>query len=229
MYFSVIEPAAGRERAAAHDWNAGAYQQHQWLWRFLPAPQGAPRRFVFRRHDAGDLPRFYVVSEAQPSSPTPNWAVRSKPYAPQLAAGDELAFELRANPVVTTRGADGRSRRHDVVMQAKKRLLAEHGLARWAQWQSPQRPALPDLVRSAGSAWLLARAGKLGVAIDEATLQVEGYNQHRGKSDELRFSTVDFSGRLRVVDPAALGRALIDGVGHGKAFGCGLLLLRRLG
>lgn len=229
MYFSVIEPAAGRERAAAHDWNAGAYQQHQWLWRFLPAPRGAPRNFVFRRHDGTDLPRFYVVSEAQPTSPTPNWMARSKSYAPDLAVGDELEFELRANPVITTRGADGRSHRHDVVMQAKKRLLAERNLARWAQWLDPERPALPDLVRRAGSAWLLARAEKLGVDIDEDGLRVEAYNQHRGKSDELRFSTIDFRGRLRVVDPAALGRALTNGVGHGKAFGCGLLLVRPLG
>ena len=58
-------------------------------------------------------------------------------------------------------------------------------------------------------------------------------SQHRGKRGELRFSTVDFSGSLRVVDPAALRTALFSGVGHAKAhaqaFGCGLLLIRPIG
>jgi CRISPR system Cascade subunit CasE len=131
--------------------------------------------------------------------------------------------------VVTTRGADGRTRRHDVVMKEKKRRLAEHGLARWADWSTPERPALPDLVRSTCTAWLQARAPKLGIDIDADALQADGYARHRGKGDELRFSTVDFSGRLRVADPDALRTALCCGVGEGKAFGCGLLLVRALG
>jgi CRISPR system Cascade subunit CasE len=229
VYFSLIHPTPGHERAAAHDWIAGAYQQHQWLWRFLPALSGSPRQFVFRRQDIDGLPRYYVVSAAEPRSPTPDWAVHSKPYAPRLESGDELRFDLRANPVVTTRGADGRARRHDVVMQEKKRLLGERGLARWADWTTPDRPALPDLIRRTCAAWLHARATRLGVVIDDEALQVEGYARQRGKNDELRFSTVDFGGRLCVTDPEALGKALFDGVGHGKAFGCGLLLVRAFG
>lgn len=229
VYFSLIQPTPGQERAAAHDWIAGAYQQHQWLWRFVPAPPGSPRRFVFRRHDVDGLPRFYVVSAAEPCAPTPHWSVRTKPYAPRLEAGDVLNFELRANPVVTTRNTAGRASRHDVVMQAKKRLLAERGLARWSEWTAADRPALPDLVRQTCAAWLLARAGKLGVEFDADSLRADAYVQHRGKNDDLRFSTVDLAGRLRVVDPAALRSALYEGVGHCKAFGCGLMMLRPVG
>ena len=111
-------------------------------------------------------------------------------------------------------------------MQEKKRLLGERELARWSDWTAPDRPALPDLVRRTCAAWLGARAQKLGFTLDDESLFIDGYERHRGKSDELRFSTVDFSGRLRVTDPAALKRTLVEGVGHGKAFGCGLLLLR---
>ena len=38
MYFSLITPTPGQERDAAHDWARNAYEEHQWLWRFLPAP-----------------------------------------------------------------------------------------------------------------------------------------------------------------------------------------------
>ena len=68
--------------------------------------------------------------------------------------------------------------------------------------------------------------------MDGDSLIVEGYEQHRGKRGELRFSTVDFSGSLRVVDPAVLRTALFSGVGHAKAhnkaFGCGFLLTRSI-
>jgi len=230
MHFSLITPEPGHERDAAHEWTRGAYEAHQWLWRFLPAPAGTARSFLFRRRDADGLPRFYVVSDREPVAPSPHWQVTSKAYSPALAAGDVLAFDLRANPVVTSRNAEGKAARHDVVMQEKTRLLQERGLVKWADWLTPDRPALPDLVQRTGAAWLQARCQRLGFALDdEAALRVEGYEQHRGKSGALRVSTLDFSGRLRVVDPTALRQTLFSGIGHAKAFGCGLLLVRPIG
>ena len=229
MYFSLITPTPGQERDAAHEWTRGAYLEHQWLWRFLPAPPGTPRSFLFRRRDVDGLPRFYVVSDREPISPSPHWQVQSKTYAPVLEVGDSLAFELRANPVVTTRNAAGKAARHDVVMQEKTRLLKERQLTRWADWSTPDRTPLPELVRRTCGRWLKARCERLGVALDIEALSVEGYEQHRGKNGELRFSTVDFSGLLRVVDAEALRLALHSGIGHAKAFGCGLLLIRPVG
>jgi len=227
MHFSLITPAPGHERDAAHEWTRGAYAEHQWLWRFLPAPPGTTRTFLFRRREVDGLPRFYVVSDREPVAPSAHWQVTSKPYAPAMAVGDLLAFDLRANPVVTSRNAEGKPVRHDVVMQEKTRLLQERGLARWADWTTPDRPALPDLIQRTGSAWLQARCQRLGISLDDSSpLRVDGYEQHCGKGGTLRVSTLDFSGRLRVVDPVALQKTLFTGIGHAKAFGCGLLLVR---
>jgi CRISPR system Cascade subunit CasE len=66
------------------------------------------------------------------------------------------------------------------------------------------------------------------VAFDDSALRADGYQQHRGKGGGLRLSTVDFTGRLRVHDAARLRDALFKGVGHAKAFGCGLLLVKRV-
>jgi len=63
--------------------------------------------------------------------------------------------------------------------------------------------------------------------VDPHSLSIEAYQQRRGKQDALRFSTVDFSGVLAVLAPDTFANALFDGIGHTKAFGCGLLLLRR--
>ena len=50
-----------------------------------------------------------------------------------------------------------------------------------------------------------------------------------GAVGKLRFSSVDFSGELSVLDADLFSGALTRGVGHANAFGCGLLLVRRLG
>lgn len=228
MFFSLITPAAGHERAAAHEWTRGAYTDHQWLWRCLPAPPGTPRSFLFRRRNVDGLPKFYVVSKDEPVPPSEHWLVQSKLYAPELQAGQWLQFELRANAVVTTRSDGGRTSRHDVVMQEKTRLLRERGLTRWADWTTPDRPPLADLVQRCGTTWLIERGERLGAAFDGNTLRTDGYEQHRGKGDSLHISTVDISGRLCVTNPQALQAALYDGVGHAKAFGCGLLLVKPL-
>ena len=144
-----------------------------------------------------------------------------------LEVGTRLRFDLRANPVVT-HAHDGKRGRHDVVMQEKKRLLKERGLARWQDWQDDDKPALYALVREACGAWLRSRASRLGFEVDEESLAVDGYQQHSEKDGQLSFSTADFSGELTVIDPSAFAVALRNGIGPAKAFGCGLLLVRRL-
>ena len=43
----------------------------------------------------------------------------------------------------------------------------------------------------------------------------------------IRFSVLDFTGVLEVRDPAAFLAAIARGFGRAKAFGCGLMLIRR--
>ncbi|MDQ3564342.1 MAG: type I-E CRISPR-associated protein Cas6/Cse3/CasE [Pseudomonadota bacterium] len=227
MYFSLIKPKEGRERDAAHEWARGPYAEHQWLWQFFPAPEGTRRDFLFRRWDIEGMPKFYVVSKRPPKLLSNAWNVQTHDYAPKLEAGARLGFDLRANPVVAHSG-EGKHARHDVVMQEKKRLLQERGLSRWKEWEDDDRPALYTLVHRTCGAWLRARASRLGFQLDEASLAVDGYQQHKEGNGRLRFSSVDLSGKLTVVGPTAFGVALRDGVGPAKAFGCGLMLVRRI-
>lgn len=227
MYFSLIRPVAGRERDAAHEWTDGPYSEHQWLWRLFRAPEGAPRDFLFRRWDTEGMPRFYVLSERAPQAQTSAWSVQTRHYAPDVAAGERLHFDLRANPVVV-HSRDGKPRRHDVVMQEKKRLLQERGLSRWRDWQDADKPPFQALVRDICGAWLRSRASRHGFAIDERSLAVDAYQQHAENQGRLQFTSVDFSGELTVVDPVAFGALLRNGIGRAKAFGCGLMLVRRL-
>ena len=226
-YFSVIEPTPGEERSAAHERAVEPYNDHQWLWRFLPADAGTRRDFLFRRLDADSRSRFYVVSSRRPKRTSDCWQVASREYAPKLTSGERLRFDLRANPVVT-HSSDGKKKRHDVVMHAKKMLLNEHGLSNWEQWHDDAKPQLYELVRESCLKWLTARGERLGFSIEEESTAIDGYAQHRGKHDQIRFSTVDFSGELVVTDSDVFTKTLVVGIGHSKAFGCGLLLVRRV-
>jgi CRISPR system Cascade subunit CasE len=233
MYFSVITPEDGLLRQAVHELTqapghgrtATPYAEHQWLWGFFPSDEDQRRDFVFRRHDLDGMPRFYVVSHRPPVESSPAWIVRTRAYAPNLAEGQLLSFELFANPVVSRKNGAGKSRRHDVVMQAKKSLMAARGLDTWASWK-PQdgRPELYDLVQEECLQWLASRALTHGFAFSEA--RVDAYQQNIAGAREIRFSTVNFSGELVVTDPERFQHVLFNGLGHAKAFGCGLLLVR---
>jgi CRISPR system Cascade subunit CasE len=229
MYFSLITPVEGREREAIQKRLRGAYADHQWLWGLFPAPAGTPRDFLFRRHEVDGMPRYHVVSNRKPDTAYQAWQVQTRDYAPQISAGTCLQFELRANPTVR-HGRDGKSKRHDVVMEAKRQLLATRGLSRWADWTDGARPALYSIVQQSCSAWLARRGDTMGFAVDADSLVVEAYEQHDDRSDrKLQFTAVDFSGQLTVSDPLAFAGALMGGLGHAKAFGCGLLLVRPVG
>lgn len=228
MYFSLIAPTEGSVHEALQQRLAGPYADHQWLWRWFPAAAGSARDFIFRRHDGAGLPRFYAVSARPPVELGGPWQVQTREYAPAVQAGDAFSFELRANPTVR-HGRDGKSKRHDVVMEAKRRLLTEHGLQRWSDWTDEARPSQQELVQDACAAWLARRGEALGFELQRETVLVEAHQQHRERADQsLSFTTVNLAGRLTVTDAPAFLQALRSGIGSAKAFGCGLLLIRRL-
>jgi CRISPR system Cascade subunit CasE len=199
-----------------------SYGQHQAVWQLFDLPPAATRasiEFLFRHEWYRDLPVFYVLSRSTPQDRVGLWNIQSKPYAPQLEAGDRLHFKLRANPVVTRNG-----KRHDVVMDAKQRL-------RWKGLRPEKRPTLNTLAYEAGRDWLDSRAEKHGFAIASNRLLVDGYRPHvvhRRGGTPICFSTLDFSGVLAVVDPKKFLTTLYNGVGPAKGFGCGLLLVKRI-
>lgn len=226
MYFSLITAADGQALSAAHERADGPYADHQWLWRWFPAEAGTARDFLFRRQEAEGPPRFYVVSQRPPLPRLGAWQAATRVYAPQLEAGASLQFELRVNPTVR-HDRSGKSSRHDVVMEAKKKLLTERGLQRWADW-TEGRPALHTVIHEACVHWLARRGSVSGFEVEPDSLVVEAYEQHREKRGaELRFTSVDLAGRLTVTDPATFQAVLLQGLGRAKAFGCGLMLVRR--
>ena len=246
MFLSRVELGA---RAAEHEtfWRevSQPYGAHRALWKLLGRGSDQKREFLFRSEEARDRLSFLVLSAHQPESSEDGfWSVEPKPFAPALKEGQRLGFKLRASPVVS-RGervegkTSRRVHRHDVVIDLVKTLEAA----------GKPVPDVAPLTQNAGLAWLRSQGERAGFRLGQTDIdtigddglldpgptqrdavRVEGYQQHRihrrGETP-IRYSTLDFEGVLEVIDPVRFLAKVAAGFGPQKAFGCGLMLLRR--
>lgn len=202
-----------------------AYQVHRQIWSLLPQDRDSGRDFLYRREDQANTPTFFLLSQRRPLSGDSLWDVESKLFEPILREGDSLLFVLRANPIRSRWEGDEKQKRHDVVMDARTRLEND-GVAR-KDW-----PSLAEIVQAEGYAWLFARAERCGFAVAKEQVLADGYRQHQflkpRRNALVRLSTLELSGRLTVTDPTRFLDALYHGIGPAKAFGCGLMLVKRI-
>ncbi len=87
--------------------------------------------------------------------------------------------------------------------------------------------------------WLTNQGERLGFKLVAdgnglTKLQTSAYQWHGlsakgNKGDKSGFSSVDFTGELQITEIGKFKEALFAGIGRSKAFGCGLLLVRRCG
>lgn len=207
----VPEAAAGRAATA-----------HRLVWTLFADRPDRERDFLWREAEPGV---FYFLSSRPPVDEHRLFDLDPpKVFAPVLTAGDRLAFSLRANATVARGGGPGRRGKPcDVVMAALHDLPAA--------LRAEQRA---DRTQEAGVKWLESQGAKSGftlasaadggasaMAVSHAILTLE-----RRKAN-MRIGVLDFEGTLVVSDPGLFLQSLTRGFGRAKAFGCGLMLIRR--
>jgi len=228
MYLSCVRvDLNGLSREKLFDvMNAEAYTAHQLLWQLFPDYEGA-RPFIFRQEmedaeegrSAKGLPLFYVLSDREPTSVKGLLNAESKPFTPELNVGDTLAFRLRANPTMAVSVPGKRGQRADVLMAAKKPFPPGQRTSQ----------ACVDAMNGKAREWLESRAETWGFRLP-VTPELGAYRQHvlnKGSGKPVQFSTMDYEGLLEVTNPGKLIETMAHGLGRAKAFGGGLLLLRR--
>jgi CRISPR system Cascade subunit CasE len=204
----LLVPEAASARPAA---------AHRLIWSLFADGPARRRDFLWREEAPG---RFMTLSSRPPVNVGDLFVLESKSFAPVLAPGDRLGFMLRANPVVARTEARGqRGKRHDVVMDVLKPVERGH-----------RAEARPDAVLTAGRAWL-ARQGAAHGFQPEGEVAVDGYDRvviPRETGKPAIFGVLDITGVLRVEDPMRFLAAQAAGFGRARAFGCGLMLIRRV-
>ena len=219
----LIDPPDGGAALDAH---------HRLIWTLFPG-RDAKRDFLWRADGKG---RFLILSAREPEPSGLFRPLETKPFGPVLAPGDRLAFILRANATRDRRSAPGepvargtarrprKDRRVDIVMHAMK----DRGIARGIAGPESRAARRMDVACEAARAWLAGRGERAGFTVDD--LAVEDYRvsrlKRRGRGEAI-FGVLDLKGRLTVGDPAVFADALLTGFGRARAYGCGLMLIRR--
>jgi CRISPR system Cascade subunit CasE len=201
----LLLPARAGEREGA---------AHRLIWTLFGEDAEARRDFLWREEGEG---RFMVLSARQPVDAHHLFDLDCKPFAPALMIGDKLRFALRANPVVQRPGPDGRPQRHDLVMDALKSLApGDRGAAREAA------------TKSVATAWLARQAEQSGFAVETCVpLAYDRVRIPRQGGRPAVFGMLDLEGEVTVTAPETLQAKLLQGFGRARAFGCGLMLIRR--
>ncbi|MCA8879647.1 MAG: type I-E CRISPR-associated protein Cas6/Cse3/CasE [Rhodobacteraceae bacterium] len=208
LHDGAMDPVQKGQRTDAH---------HRLIWTLFADTPERRRDFLWRDEGQG---RFTLLSRRPPAPSRIFEPPAVKPFAPDLAAGDRLAFALRVNATRDRAGAT-RNRRVDVVMHAlhdvphgaraeQRMQVAQSAAAEWLSGQGARDGFAPMTVR-AGDYSVAALPGHVG--------------RRRGQP---QYGILDLSGELSVTDPTAFLSRLAMGFGRAKAFGCGLMLLRRV-
>ena len=168
------------------------------LWR-VDTDQHHVRCYIVS-HDRPDLTHL-IEQAGWPTTQT--WETREYGrLLSSLTPGQRWGFRLHANPTRSTRiGAASRSQRVGHV-------TADQQLG-----------------------WFLERAAKWGIEVPEVDgapavrVRSRGTDTFRRENARVTLATATYEGLLDVSQPDLLARALTQGIGPAKAYGCGLLTL----
>jgi CRISPR system Cascade subunit CasE len=214
---------------------------HRLLWTLMDAAMqkaGKPNRydpsqidksaFLWRQAEGENC--WYVLGP-EPRRENELLNVETKPYALNLVAGDRLSFDLTVNATVNrmidaAKGRDGR-KRCDLVLDAMKAEEAANG--------SKNRPLRRgDIAQSSLIQWLEAQGAKNGFTLEPDTVNLASYQTltldrkaRSGNRGQVQIGVSSITGLLEITDPALFAAKVENGFGRAKAFGLGLMLLRR--
>ncbi|MBP8019905.1 MAG: type I-E CRISPR-associated protein Cas6/Cse3/CasE [Agitococcus sp.] len=188
------------------------YQWHRALWRLFPQQPHESRSsplenrqgflFCLDKMQTGEGAVVLVQSPFQPINAEEGVKLLtpSKLFTPQLTIDELLYFRLTANPVKTIRDSEYPEKKKRVPLIDEQQQI---------EWLKRQFSSSADILQ---------------VAI---TPNKPLFFQKKGGQSG-KIATVTFEGVLRVVNMEQFTSIHRNGLGHAKAFGCGLLLIKRV-
>ncbi|MHA6798920.1 type I-E CRISPR-associated protein Cas6/Cse3/CasE [Bounagaea algeriensis] len=191
---------------------SSARSEHGVLWRLDGTAEGYVLYVQSRTRPNWDaLPENYLRERGK---------VRClQPVLQAVRPGAAFRFRMVANP--TRRLHPNNDQRNDGTRRHNRRVPLQHPEEQlsWLARQAEQR----------GFVLLAASTGDPdGAATPLPELngrQQEAAREAKGRRNKITAAPVRFDGRLVVTDPDQLVRAITDGIGPAKAYGCGLMSL----
>ena len=118
----------------------------------------------------------------------------------------------------------------------KKDFRYAERLRQSMQLHSKLEWSIKAVIDDALEKWIIRKGQNHGFSLakddnDQCKLQNSSYRWHSikaGKGIKSGFSSVDFTGNLEITDVEKFTKALFNGIGRAKAFGCGLMMVMRI-
>ena len=201
------------------------YSLHQIIWALVSQNKNQKRKFLCRvEYDAYQNIKFIYLLAPNQIAAQENMMIDVSPkFQPQIANGENLYFKLRANPIIK-RKENGKTKEYSIVMDAK------HQFKKNGQ-RYLERFSMDELIHKVGIEWLVRKGKQHGFSVKQFDVTIDNYREYLVKAegkDNFMLRTLDFEGKLNIVDAGQFKMALFNGIGSAKAFGCGLMLVRRV-
>ncbi len=216
-------------RRATREWVSSPQRLHAAVLGGFPGP--AHGRTLWRLDQGDHRLELIVVSPDPPDlshlaemggwAPHPPEIADYRPFLDGITAGANYHFRIRANTVRSTKSGVDAGKRGRVINVGSRDSQEQWFVAR-AQDAGFHIPSdKHDLTATDGTP--IARRNL-------ALTRRETMRFTKKAGDRVvpvTLATAQFDGRLQVDDPVVLRAALTNGIGRGKAYGCGLLTLAR--
>ena len=212
-------------RRAARRYLGSPQVMHAAVEAAFPASTAGDRR-LWRIDRRGEAVWLYVVSSTRPDlthvvedigrPTTSGWETKEyQPFLNRLADGQVWGFRLTANPTHSGRrsvgSADTQRFGHLTASQQEKWLTDRlDGWGARARVQDVEAPA-----------------ESLTFAVVGREVAQFSHGRSGGSRSRVTLTRTSYEGVLEVVDSDKLRAALVAGMGHAKAYGCGLMTLAR--
>ncbi|MDY5155557.1 type I-E CRISPR-associated protein Cas6/Cse3/CasE [Actinotignum urinale] len=195
-------------------------------------------RVLWRLDNDGDVYRLYVVSPIEPDFTHiveqagwkgQEWRSTSyKTFLSMLEVGQTYGFRLVANTVKRNPAGNGPRKTGKIIPY----IIPPEQL----EWLFKRMEANGFRIVYDGDNPLVTVAKNRNLIFNKKKPEAvsthtgeEGKKEKKTRGRKVTIRQAQFEGVLEVTDVHALKNALITGIGRGKAYGCGLLTLRKIG
>lgn len=218
---SIDKEALSRDRKIYQ----AVYLLHKKIWELVSRNENQKRNFLYRvEYDAyQNIKHIYLLAPHQIASRNNLKIAVSPRYQPQIETGECLYFKLRANPIIK-RKENGKAKEYGLVMDAKHQFK-KNGQNYLDQF------SMDELISDVGIKWLGRKGEQHGFSVKQVDVKIDNDSEYSvsppGKQ-AFTLRTLDFEGKLKIVNADRFKKSLFNGIGSAKAFGCGLMLVKRI-
>lgn len=206
------------------------------LWRLETANPHQPILLVLTQ----STPDWHHLVDQAGWPDSPHGQALTRSYTPllaQLAVGREFAFRVTASPVHNTKTPDKLTAAQQAAIESdpdKRRRgfrLGHRTTAQQLGWFLQRTPRAGFTIPQTPTSSTAPQTDADHPPTHDVIISARNTQRFRKKPSNKHpvvLTTATFEGRLRITDTEAIRHTLLNGLGPGKAYGCGLLTLAPL-